>query len=402
MLTRPAALLLLALLTVLSACGRLPLAARQAPPPAATPAQQPTPTPARPSHTLPDGTLRVHFIDVGQGDSILVQTPGGHTLLIDGGNSGGGALAYLQAHGITAIDVVVASHPHADHIGGLVDVLRALPVGAVWTSGASHSTATFEDFLDAIGDARVPYHEARSGEQIPVGELAAVVLLSQPSARELNDTSLVLRLQLGQAAFLFTGDAERAGEERLLREQAALLSASVLKVGHHGSKTSSSPAFLEAVRPQIAVYSAGRGNGYGHPHAQTIAQLQAVGAQIYGTDQHGTVVISIDGASLQIFPERGEAADLALTPLPAPAVPPPASPTPAPAAPPAASPAAPPPAAPTRAPALRYDPRGPDRDCGDFATHAEAQAFFVAAGGPARDPHRLDGDHDGRACESLP
>jgi competence protein ComEC len=409
--TRRVPLFLLALLTLLAACGYPPLRAQRVAPPsspiAARAPQKPTAAPARPLPALPDGQLRVHFIDVGQGDSILVQTPDNHTLLIDGGNRGSGALAYLQAQGITSIDVMVATHPHADHIGGLVDVLRALPVRAVWTSGASHTTGTFEDFLDAIADARVPYHEAKRGDQIAVGELAAVALLSQSSARELNDTSLVLRLQLGQVAFLFTGDAERPSEERLLREQANQLPATVLKVGHHGSATSSSPAFLAAVHPQLAVYSAGRGNSYGHPHDQTIAQLETVGAQIYGTDQLGTIVIATDGSTLQVFPERGEVADVALTPIPTPAEPSPApaSPTPAPTSPPAARPTLPPPparAAPTPAPGLRYDPRGPDRDCGDFATHAEAQAFFVAAGGPGRDPHRLDGDHDGVACESLP
>ena len=403
--------LLLLLLALLAACGRLPLAAQQAAPAsqpaAARTAQKPTAAPARLLPALPEGTLRVHFIDVGQGDSILVQTPDNHTLLIDGGYGGSGTLAYLQALDISSIDVMVATHPHADHIGGLVDVLRALPVGAVWTSGASHSTSIFEDFLDAIADARTPYHEAKRGDQIAVGELAAAVLLSQATARELNDTSLVLRLQLGQVAFLFTGDAERSSEALLVREQAGQLPATVLKVGHHGSKTSSSPAFLAAVHPQIAVYSAGKGNSYGHPHEQTIEQLEAVGAQIYGTDQLGTMVIATDGNTLQVFPERGEAADVALTPLPAAAEPPPApaSPTPAPTSPPVAPPTLPPPparAAPTPAPGLRYDPRGPDRDCGDFATHAEAQAFFVAAGGPGRDPHRLDGDHDGVACETLP
>jgi competence protein ComEC len=388
--TRRAALFLLALLALLTACGYPPLTAERVAPPsspaAARVSQKPTAAPARPLPALPDGQLRVHFIDVGQGDSILLQTSDGQSLLIDGGYGGSGALAYLQAHGITSIDVMVATHPHADHIGGLVDVLRALPVGAVWTSGASHSTGTFEDFLDAIADARVPYHEARPGDRIMVGQLAALVLLSQSSARELNDASLVLHLQLGQVAFLFTGDAERPSEERLLREQAGQLPATVLKVGHHGSATSSSPAFLAAVHPQLAVYSAGRGNSYGHPHAQTIAQLEVIGAQIYGTDQLGTIVIATDGTALQVFPERGEVADVALTPIPAPAEPPPmpAGPTPAPTSPPAARPTLPPPparAAPTPAPELRYDPRGPDRDGGDFATHAEAQAFFVAAGG---------------------
>ena len=124
------------------------------------------------SQPLTTTQLRVHFIDVGQGDSILIQAPSGATMLIDGGYSGPGALAYLKAQGITKIDVMVATHPHADHIGGLVDVLRAMPVGAVWTSGACTRPSVFEQFLDAIADAKVPYHEAKQGDTIAVGKPA--------------------------------------------------------------------------------------------------------------------------------------------------------------------------------------------------------------------------------------
>lgn len=335
--------------------------------------------------------MRVHFIDVGQGDSILVQSPEGATMLIDGGYGGSGTLAYLQAQGIQRIDVMVASHPHADHIGGLVEVLQSLPVGAVWTSGASHTTGTFEQFLDAIAEARVSYHEARPGDTIECGSLAFVVVHSEARAPELNDTSLVLHLQHGQVSFLFTGDAEQASETAMLREVAEQLPSTVLKVGHHGSSTSSSPAFLGAVRPQVAVYSAGRNNSYGHPHAETIRNLQAAGAQIYGTDKHGTVVIDTDGATYTVTTSETPAAQS--QPQPAPSLVPtplPSTPTPVTR-----------PTAPTTA-ALRYDPNGPDRDCGDFTTHQEAQAFFLAGGGPGRDRHRLDGDGDGIACESLP
>ncbi|HEU4326736.1 MAG TPA: MBL fold metallo-hydrolase [Roseiflexaceae bacterium] len=386
-LLRRAALLLS--LALLSGCGGLfPKAGMDVPPKVPVQAAQ-EPAGAIEPPGDGDGLLRVHFIDVGQGDSVLIETPDGHTMLIDGGYGGSGALEYLRQQGIAAIDVMVATHPHADHIGGLVDVLRAMPVGAVWTSGASHTTATFEQFLDAIAEARAPYHEARRGERIAVGELSAEVLRSVPEAHELNDTSLVLRLEHGRVSFLFTGDAERPSEDELLREARERLPATVLKVGHHGSATSSSPAFLEAVRPEVAIYSAGRGNSYGHPHASTVRGLEAVGARVYGTDTGGTVVVSSDGSSYRVAEAR--AAEPAAPVVPAPAAP--AAPT----ATPAPSPA-------EDAPAAQpgYDPRGPDRDCGHFATHAEAQAFFAAAGGPASDPHRLDGDNDGVACESLP
>jgi competence protein ComEC len=253
-------------------------------------------------------TLRVHFIDVGQGDSILIQAPGGQTALIDGGYDNALALAYLQAQGIGRIDVMIASHPHADHIGGLVTILKSMPVGGVWTSGSSHTTGTFEALLDAITDAQVPYHEVTTGNTIALGQLQFAVLRGVDDASHLNDTSLVLRLADGHVSFLFTGDAERPSEAALLRDARDQLASTILKVGHHGSATSSSPPFLAAIHPQVAVYSAGRGNSYGHPHQETIRALAAAGATIYGTDRNGTVVVTTDGTSYTVTTERSSEA----------------------------------------------------------------------------------------------
>ncbi|MGQ9483362.1 MBL fold metallo-hydrolase [Chloroflexus sp.] len=314
--------------------------------------------------------LEVHVIDVGQGDSILIRTPEGKTALIDGGYDNGLALAYLRERGIGHIDVMVASHPHADHIGGLVDVLRALPVKGFWTSGATHTTGTYEQLLDAIDVARVPYYEVQRGDTIPLGWLRFEVLHSDPEADDLNNTSVVLRLAYGHVSFLFTGDVEAAAELDMLSTVRDRLKATILKVAHHGSHTSSTAEFLAAVQPRIAVYSAGRDNNYGHPHRETIQALQRVGAAVYGTDEHGTIVIVTNGVDYQIQTGYDR----------------------------------PPATAPETlgtAPSSNNTTQG-DRDCSDFATQAEAQAFFLANGGPARDPHRLDGDDDGIACESLP
>lgn len=325
----------------------------------------------------------VHFIDVGQGDSILINSAQGTTVLIDGGYDNGLALAYLQAQAVTRLDAVFASHPHADHIGGLVSIMDTIPTASVWTSGASHTTRTFERFLDVIEAKQIPYYEIASGEHIQIGDLQFDVLYGRSQASDLNNTSLVMRLAVGDVSFLFTGDAEAPVEQELLQTVSAeLLHATVLKVGHHGSYSSSTANFLAVVQPAIAVYSAGQGNSYGHPHRGTIENLQAVGATIYGTDRDGTIVVSTDGIEMNI---QTDVQSLALVSSSQTAV---ISNTPVPQN--------------TETSGLRYDVNGPDRNCGHFDTHAEAQAFFEAAGGPASDPHRLDGDNDGIACESLP
>lgn len=187
--------------------------------------------------------LLVHFIDVGQGDSILIETPDHSIILIDGGEDNQ-ALLYLQSLGVDHIDALIASHPHADHIGGLIPIMETIPVSGVWTSGALHTTYTFEQFIDTISRQHIPYHEVAPGDTIPAGDLTLDVLSDNPDA-ELNDSSMVLRLQYGQVSFLFTGDAEADAEAVLLRQVAPeRLAASVLKVAHHGSATSSSLAFL--------------------------------------------------------------------------------------------------------------------------------------------------------------
>ena len=185
----------------------------------------------------------------------------------------------------------------------------------------------------------------------------------------------MLRLAYGRISFLFTGDAEHAAEYEMLATVRDQLSATVLKVAHHGSYTSSSPEFLAAVQPAVAIYSAGRDNTYGHPHPGTIQALRRIGATVYGTDEHGTIVITTDGKNYHVQTEYDR------PPIQAP-------PTD------------------TWHDSISLIPGSnlsiADRDCSDFTTQAEAQAFFLANGGPGRDPHRLDGDNDGIACERLP
>ena len=250
--------------------------------------------------SAPSRDLQVHFIDVGQGDATLILAPDGQAVLIDGGESGSGVLSYLKAQGVGRVNLMIATHPHADHIGGLIDVLQALPVDEVVTNGQAHTTRTYERFLDAIGAARAEYTEVKRGDTISLGGLALDILSPNgPDGQNLNDQSVVVRLAYGKVAFLFSGDAESAAEAGMLAK-GQNVQAQILKVGHHGSRSASSPAFLAAIQPEIAVYSSGAGNSYSHPHAETLVALDGVGATIYGTDVDGTVVVTTDGTDYKV------------------------------------------------------------------------------------------------------
>lgn len=267
------------------------------------PPRAPTPTAALPAPSASDA-LRVHIVDVGQGDGILIQAPDGTTVVIDGGYEDAGMAEYLRSQGITRIDALIASHPHADHIGGQIPILKQMSVGGVWASGASHTTSIYEAWLDAIIAGAIPYHEVATGDTITVGSLNFAVLYGVAAAADLNDTSLVLKLTYGSWSMLFTGDAEGPTESVLLTTVGDELPATVLKVGHHGSFSSSGSTFLAAVQPEIAVYSAGQGNSYGHPDPFVIANLCAAGAKVHGTDQSGTLIITTDGSQHTIHAER--------------------------------------------------------------------------------------------------
>ncbi len=228
-------------------------------------------------------------------------------MLIDGGDTDTGVVQYLKSKGITRLDIVVATHPHADHIGGLVQVLKAMPVAKVITNGQPTTTKTYENFLDVIAAAKAEYVEVKRGDTINLDGLVFTVL--NPAnilSDDLNNNSVVLRLVYGKVSFLFEGDAEIKAEAGMATSVVSPFTATILKVGHHGSRTSSSPSFLALVKPEVAIYSAGKGNMYGHPHPETLAALAAVGATVYGTDVNGTVIVTTDGNTYKVSPATGQ------------------------------------------------------------------------------------------------
>jgi beta-lactamase superfamily II metal-dependent hydrolase len=248
------------------------------------------------------GTLTVHFIDVGQGDSILFDL-GDVEVLIDGGDKSPGVVSYIDDHIDGPLEVMVATHPHADHIGGLIAVLDAFEVDEIWLNGDTSTSKTYSQFMSAVTSEGAKVFVARRGDTIQAGNLTFNVLNPVNLSGKTNDNSIVLSLSYGQVDFLFTGDAEQEAEASML-SVVIVPDVEILKVGHHGSRTASSIQFLQAAKPEYAIYMAGQGNSYGHPHQETIINLCEVGAEIYGTDIHGTIIITTDGVTYNLRPSN--------------------------------------------------------------------------------------------------
>jgi competence protein ComEC len=251
--------------------------------------------------------LRVHVLDVGQGDSVLIVAPGGKTALIDAGNPGNGKkiLAALQRENVQQIDLFVATHAHADHIGAADEVIKGTTVRASLDSGVPNTTKNYEDYLKAIKDKGVTYIKAEPGQTFDMGGGAVLTVLApipppftkdqlRSGGNEPNANSVVLRLDYGDFSMLFTGDAEAQTEQRMI-EQEARLEADVLKVGHHGSKYATSDDLLRRGRFKVAVISAGYDNRYGHPSPEALARIKAGDVKLYRTDLQGEIKITTKG-----------------------------------------------------------------------------------------------------------
>ncbi len=265
--------------------------------------------PATPSSAT--SLLRVTFLDVGQGDAAWLNTPDGWDILIDGGPKSAGPelVAYLQAHGVADIEVMVLSHPHADHVGGLVAVLDNLEVDLVLSNCQDYPTSIYQTFQELVSAKGIPLTCVTDGDSFVWGAHLTAVALHPPeplmsgTGSDVNNNSLVFRISYGTIDFLFTGDVESEAEAVVLLGGPAL-DAGVLKVAHHGSNSSSTMAFLSAVGPQEAIISVGATNPYGHPSSAVLQRLREAGATVYRTDLHGNILVEADGTSYTVRPQR--------------------------------------------------------------------------------------------------
>ncbi len=258
------------------------------------------------SVAIPEGTLEVHYIDVGQADCILVLTEGG-SMLIDGGNVADSSLvvSYLTAQGVEALDYVVCTHAHEDHVGGLSGALSQFSAGVVYCPVTEYDSNAFSNFVKYTESQGLTLTVPNPGDSWTLGEAEITVLAPQTDYSDANNTSIVLRLDYGEISFLFTGDAEYESEQDMLAA-GVNLEATVLKVGHHGSSTSTCYQFLREVNPQSAVIQCGLDNDYGHPHDEVLSRLRDADVTVYRNDLQGNIVATTDGQTVSFTTATGE------------------------------------------------------------------------------------------------
>lgn len=248
--------------------------------------------------------MLVHFFDIGQGDAIFIESPSGNQILIDGGPDNailaklGGVMPFWDH----SLDAVILSHPHADHLDGLVEVLKRYDIGMVVESGVSHSIPEYAEWHNLLREKNVPVVIAEAGQKIDAGRGVMLDILSPfenfegASPKNVHDATVVTRLVYASTSILLMGDAEEKLEYRLLYS-GTFVNSDVLKVGHHGSKTSTSEGFLQAVSPKIAIIQVGRKNRYGHPKQEVLTRLASFGSRIFRTDLDGDILLQSDGKS---------------------------------------------------------------------------------------------------------
>ena len=266
------------------------------------------PQKTQPATQAPTGQLKVHFIDVGQADAALLQC-NGENMLIDGGNAEDSNLmyTYLKKQNVTHLDYVIGTHAHEDHIGGLSGALRYASVDTAYCPVTDYDSKAFRNFASSVESHNTALQIPDVGTTFSLGE-AQVEILAVNTTDDTNNSSIVLRVDYGQVSFLFTGDAEREVEQVLL-DRNANLSATVLKVGHHGSDSSTTYPFLREVMPRYSVISVGKDNSYGHPTETTLSRLRDADTQLFRTDLQGDIIFTTDGKTVQVAVSRNQNAD---------------------------------------------------------------------------------------------
>ncbi|WP_371742829.1 ComEC/Rec2 family competence protein [Exiguobacterium sp. s57] len=247
-------------------------------------------------------SIKVHYIDIGQGDAIYIKMPSGEDVIIDGGNKGKGdaIVAYLKKQKVDDIEVLISTHPDADHIGGLDEILDAYRVENIYAPKVKHTTQAYKDFLQAVKREGKTIKTAQMGVSLPIKGVSAKFVgpVKSYSNSDLNNWSAVLHVTYKKNTFLFTGDAEHVSEKDMMAKKQTLR-ADVLKVGHHGAKTSTSSTFLNTVKPKHAIISVGK-NSYGHPTSEVVTNLKRQKVNTLRTDINGTIIITGNGSSYAV------------------------------------------------------------------------------------------------------
>lgn len=251
-----------------------------------------------PQEISQENNLKIYYLDVGQADSILINCNNEY-MLIDAGNNNDGPLLvkYFQELGINNFKYLVATHPHEDHIGGLDDIINNFSINTIYIPDVITTTRTFEDLLDAIDKKNLTYTVPKIDSTFTLNEANIKVIHTSTDESDLNNTSIVLKMTYKNTSYLFTGDATNITEKKILNKDIA---ADVLKIGHHGSKYSTTDKFLKKVSPKYAIISVGKDNKYSHPGLATIDRLKKYNIKTYRTDQNGTILLTSNGYNINI------------------------------------------------------------------------------------------------------
>jgi len=270
----------------------------------------PATAPTQPSTPSQDSSFAIHFIDVGQADATLVLCDG-KAMLIDGGNAADSNVmyTYLKKHNITHLDYVIGTHAHEDHIGGIPGALQVATVDTVYCASTTYTTKAFKNFAAAVAKRNKAITVPTVGTTFYLGSAVCTILAVNTEKNDLNNTSIVMRIVYGETSFLFTGDAEREVEQFLLNSGAPLKS-TVLKVGHHGSNSSTTYPFLREVMPEYAVICVGTDNTYGHPTDDTLSRLRDAEVKTFRTDKQGDILCVSDGKTVTFTPSRNADMDM--------------------------------------------------------------------------------------------